>query len=767
MHRQPQGQSTADLINRAIALQRAGHLQPAEQIYLEVLKRNKRHFDALHLLGVIRRQQGRNVEALDLILSALKRNPQAVDALSTCGLVLYALGRQAEAIKYYDRALLFKGGDAEVLNSRGAALRELNRHEEALASYDKALAFKPDYPEALNNRGNALKELKRYEEALASYERALALRPAYANAMIGRGLALHELKRYAEALASYDKALTVKPNYALALYSRGTALHEMKRWAEAFDSYDAAIALEPNLAGAWLGRGNVFYELKRNDEALGAYDKALALEPELAKAWLGRGNVFSQLRRYEEAFDAYDKAVKLEPDLTGAEGSRLQVKMHLCDWSNLDAECNHLIESIRNGKSNAQPFHLLAIPSSPEEQKEYAERWIANEYPGDPVWRGERYEHDRIRVAYLSPDFRQHAVSFLLAGMFECHDKSRFDVSAISVGPDDNSEMRQRLEPSFARFIDAMTYDEDQIANLIKELEIDILVDLAGFTADARTSIFARRPAPIQAIYLGYAGTMGARYFDYILADRIVIPMAKRECYSEKVVYLPNSFMGNDSKRKISERLPRRSECGLPESGFVFCSFNQAYKIIPQQFDIWMRLLRQLDDSVLWLSIMNETAIHNLKREAQNRGVDPGRIVMAQQVPVNEDHLARQQLADLFLDTLPYNAHSTASDALWAGLPVLTCVGETFAGRVAASLLHAIQLPEMITTTPEAYEGLAIELAKHPEKLARIKRKLADNRLTTPLFDTKRFTQHIEAAYATMHERYQAGLASDHIVIPD
>ena len=260
---------------------------------------------------------------------------------------------------------------------------------------------------------------------------------------------------------------------------------------------------------------------------------------------------------------------------------------------------------------------------------------------------------------------------------------------------------------------------------------------------------------------------MGARYFDYILADRIVIPMAKRECYSEKVVYLPNSFMGNDSKRKISERLPRRSECGLPESGFVFCSFNQAYKIIPQQFDIWMRLLRQLDDSVLWLSIMNETAIHNLKREAQNRGVDPGRIVMAQQVPVNEDHLARQQLADLFLDTLPYNAHSTASDALWAGLPVLTCVGETFAGRVAASLLHAIQLPEMITTTPEAYEGLAIELAKHPEKLARIKRKLADNRLTTPLFDTKRFTQHIEAAYATMHERYQAGLASDHIVIPD
>jgi predicted O-linked N-acetylglucosamine transferase (SPINDLY family) len=421
--------------------------------------------------------------------------------------------------------------------------------------------------------------------------------------------------------------------------------------------------------------------------------------------------------------------------------------------------------SIRNGKVNP-PFELLTILSSSEEQKKNAEHWIANEYPGEPVWSGERYRHDPIRVAYLSADFRQHPVSFVLAGMFECHDKSRFDVSAISIGPDDNSEIRRRLKASFARFIDAKTYSDDQITSLIKEMEIDILVDLVGSTADAHTSIFARRSAPIQVNYLGYAGTMGARYFDYILADRIVIPEAKRECYSEKVVYLPNCFMGNDSKRTISEHLPRRSECDLPESGFVFCSFNQGYKITPQMFDIWMRLLRQVDGSVLWLSTTNETAIHNLKREAQNRGVDPGRIVIAPRVPRNEDHLARQRLADLFLDTLPYNAHSTASDALWAGLPVLTCVGETFAGRVAASLLNAIHLPELIATTPDAYEKTAIELATHPEKLEVIKRKLANNRLTTPLFDTKHFTQHIEAAYAAMHERYQAGLAPDHIVIP-
>jgi protein O-GlcNAc transferase len=290
---------------------------------------------------------------------------------------------------------------------------------------------------------------------------------------------------------------------------------------------------------------------------------------------------------------------------------------------------------------------------------------------------------------------------------------------------------------------------------------------LMGFTAGSRTNVFARRAAPIQVNYLGYSGTMGTKYIDYIIADRFVIPENKRELYMEKVIHLPNSFMGNDSKRQIADRIPSRSECGLPETGFVFCSFNQSYKIIPAIFDIWMRLLNQLNNSVLWLSDTNEAAIRNLKREAQNRGVDPGRVIFAKRVALNEDHLARHRLADLFLDTLPYNAHSTASDALWAGLPVLTCRGETFAGRVAASLLNAVGLPELITTTPETYEQMAIDLATHPEKMAAIKGKLAENRLTAPLFNTKLFTKHIEAAYTAMYERHQAGLAPDHIVIPN
>jgi len=481
------------------------------------------------------------------------------------------------------------------------------------------------------------------------------------------------------------------------------------------------------------------------------------------------GNALTSLKRFEDAFVAYDKALSVKPELVGAEGTRLHAKLNICDWTEFDNDSAHLGSSVRNRKPNAGPFAFLSISSSPDDQLRCAKLWVAEKFPAPQKasWQGEQYRHDRIHIAYLSADFREHPVSFQIAGMLECHDRSCFDVTVISLGPDDKSEIRQRLEASCVRFVDVETVSDEQIASLVRSSEVDVLIDLMGFTAGSRTGVFAERPAPIQVNYLGFAGTMGAEYIDYILADRFVIPEETRECYSEKVVYLPDSFMANDSKRKKSERLPRRSELNLPETGFVFCSFNNSYKITPHTFNIWMRLLRQLDNSVLWLSSMNETAIRNLRREAQNRGVDPSRLVFAQRLPLNEDHLARHDLADLFLDTLPYNAHTTASDALWAGLPVLTCLGETFAGRVAASLLNAIGLPELITTTPESYERKAIDLATHPEKMAIIKTKLADNRRTTPLFDTKLFTKHIEAAYTAMYERHQAGLAPDHIVVPN
>ena len=742
-------------------------MSDAERLFKEVLQHQPKDVAALNLLSVVLTVLKNYAEAEIYIKSALKLNSNSDTTLYNYGIILKFLNRPSEALERFTQALSINGTIAETWNNRGTVLNDLKRYDDAILDFDKAISLRANYSEAFCNKGKSLAELKRYDEALAACDEALSLKPDFAEAWVGRGNILFDLKRYDEAFAVYDKALSLKPDFADAWLGRGNVFNNLKRDDEAFAAYDKALSLKPDLAEAWLGRGNVFNKLKRNDEAFTAYDKALSLNADLAEAWLGRGNVFNELKRHDEAIANYEKALSLKPDLVGTEGARLHAKMHICDWINFDTECAHLTSSIYHKKANANPFAFLAMSSSPGDQLQCSKLWVEEKCPPSqkPIWQGERYRHDRIRVAYVSADFREHPVSHLMAGLFECHDKSRFDVTAISLGSDDNSEMRQRLKASFERFIDAKTYSDEQIANLVRSSEVDILIDLMGLTADSRTRIFAQRAAPIQVNYLGYAGTMGAQYIDYILADRFVIPEGKRECYLEKVVYLPDSFMGTDSKRKISTRLLKRLEYNLPDTGFVFCSFNQSYKIVPKLFEIWMRLLSQLDNSVLWLSNTNEAAIRNLKCEAQNRGVDPKRIVFAQRVSLNEDHLARHQLADVFLDTLPYSAHTTACDALWAGLPVLTCLGETFAGRVAASLLNAIRLPELITTTPEAYEQLAIDLATHPKKLANIKRKLAENRLATPLFDTKLFTKHIEAAFTAMYERCQAGLAPDHIVI--
>jgi predicted O-linked N-acetylglucosamine transferase (SPINDLY family) len=366
----------------------------------------------------------------------------------------------------------------------------------------------------------------------------------------------------------------------------------------------------------------------------------------------------------------------------------------------------------------------------------------------------------------LSADFHEHATAYLMAGVFENHDRSKFDITAISIGPNDNSPMRQRLERSFGEFIDARMLSDAEVATQIRAAEVDILVDLKGFTQDARTNILARRPAPIQVNYLGFPGTMGADYLDYVIADPVVVPLSQESSYSEKIVHLPNSYQANDCRRDVSEKMFTREECGIPSGHFVFCCFNNNYKITPAIFDRWMRILTKVPGSVLWLLEDSATAAANLKREAGVRGVNADRLIFAKRMPLR-DHLARHRSADLFLDTLPYNAHTTASDALWAGLPVLTQLGETFAGRVAASLLNAVGLPELIARTPEEYEGTAVDLATHTEKLTALKRKLMENRLTTSLFDTRRFTGHIEAAYMAMHDRYRVGMVPDHIVVPN
>jgi len=572
---------------------------------------------------------------------------------------------------------------------------------------------------------------------------------------------LLRLKRYEDARAEASRALAADANSAAAWHNLGTALSGLKRYKEAFPCYDKAIALAPDNATSWSNRGGAMVALKQEEAAIPFIDKALALNPRDPDAWVNRARAFSGLRRFGPAIEASDRALGLDPEHSAAMRAGIHARLHACDWKRRDEDRQRISAGLAAGVRIVNVLDHRALCESESESLTAARFWTNEEYPSvTPLWRGERYRHDKIRVAYISTDFRAHAVAFLIVGCFEHHDKSRFETTAISLHPDDGSETRRRIEGAFDRFIDVQNMSDADVAAMLREHEIDIAIDLNGYTGDARTGILARRPAPVQVNYLGYPGTMGAPFIDYIIADRTVIPEENCIQFSEQIVYMPHAYQANDRKRRVAEKTPSRTEAGLPESGFVFACFNNTHKIGPEIFDVWMRLLQQVEGSVLWLFEDNALAAENLRREAAARGLAPERLVFAPRM-MPPEHLARTRLADLFLDTLPYNAHTTASDALWMGLPIVTYPGKTFPARVAASLLQAIGLPELVTHSLEEYEALALTLARDPGRLGAIKAKLARNRDTEPMFDTARFTRYLESAYTTMWQRQQAGLSPE------
>jgi len=754
-------------LQSALILHKQGHLAVAEALYREILESQPNNINALHLLGTIAGQRQEFAYALELFEQVLKIDPNHLAALNDRGVVLQELLRHEEALLSYDRVIALKPDFAEGYYHRGNAWLKLKQYNAAIVNYEKAIALRTGYAEAYVNHGLALHKLKRYVEAIVSYEKALTIRPRYAEAYSHYGLALHELRRYVEELLCYERAITMKPDYAEAFHNRGLALHELKRYEEAVLSYDRAIAVNQNFGEANLSRGNSFLELKRYSDALLNYERAIAINPDYAEAHHNCGVVMEELKRYEDAVVSYNRAIALNPDEAFWFGERLYVKMRMCDWSNFDTYSYQLASKIDHHEKASRPFSVLAIIDSLSLQQKEALIYVEDTSTSNSEL-PEIQKHirdDKICIGYYSADFQHHATAYLMAELFEQHDRSTFEFIAFSFGPDNPEDlMRKRIAAAFDRFIDVRTKSDKEVVLLSREFGVDIAVDLKGYTQDSRPGIFALRAAPIQVSYLGYPGTMGAEYIDYIIADSTLIPESNQPYYTEKIVYLPNSYQVNDSKRHISEHVFSREELGLPKKGFVFCCFNNNYKITPSTFDGWMRILKQVEGSVFWLFEDNPKAAINLKSEAVQRGINAERLIFAKRMPLPM-HLARHRLADLFLDTLPYNAHTTASDALWADLPVLTCMGESFASRVAASLLNAIHLPELITSTQDEYEALAIELATHPEKLKNIKAKLARNRLTTPLFDTQLFTGHLEEAYTAMYERYHADLPPDHIYV--
>ena len=801
--------SVEKLSGRAYARHAHGELRRARRLYLRILHREPGNFPARHMLGLVRYQEGALPEALTHFDAALEINPGVAEAWSNYGLVLSALERFDDAVEAFTRAIEIRPDYPEAFNNRAIALTRLGRLDDAVDDCNWALGLRPDYPEALNNCANALRDLGRRGDALACYNQALELAPGLGDVRANRNLLAAELaephlakaerarregrhdvalnaynaaltiapehvqalnsigcylrilQRYDEALAVFERALALDPRHVGVLVNRGVALWDLKRYGEAIADYDRALAVEPDHHEAHNNRGIALWSLKQYEQALAAFGAALAAKPDFAHALHNRGLTLAEVKRLEEALEAYEAAYQADPTHKYNFEARAHAALHLCDWKRTAWSSERMQQEVMEKGTVVHPFILSGYSGDKQVLLRGAQNFIRDRmgFLPPPLWTGQRYGHGKIRVAYLSADYHKHATSYLVAGLMEQHDRSRFEITGVSWGVDDQSAMRARMVRSFDRFIDVRNVSDRDVARMLREMEVDIAVDLKGFTTDQRPEIFSHRPAPVAVNYLGYPGSMGADFMDYIIGDRIVTPFADAPFYSEKIVQLPDSYQVNDSRREIGPT-PSRAEAGLPQDAFVFCCLNDSYKITAPVYDIWMRLLREVPGSVLWLIQCNPGTMAKLKAEAVARGVAETRIIFA---PRRElaDHIARQSLADLFLDTLPYNAHTTTSDALWAGLPVITCKGDSFAGRVAASLLTAAGLPELITGSAEEYERLALKLARESQLLTGFRARLAANRDSCALFDTGRFTRNIEAAYTTMWTRAEAGLAPE------
>lgn len=825
----------ADLaLQQAVALHQAGRLAEAEALYHAVLATRPVEVNALHLLGVLRQQQGRADEALVLLGQALGLAPRSAIIHGNYGNALKDLGRFGEAAAQYRQALALEPGftdarynlarllkergdfaeaadafaallaaepgSAELHNDLALTLQALGRNGEAIRHFRAALECAPDQAVLHYNLGAALLQAADPSAADPSLRRALALDPGLIPAMIALGDTVRALDRADEAAAYYRAALAKAPADATALNNLGLALLQMVQPENAAEALARAAALRPDQPAIRVNCGNALQRLGHHEAALAEYRAALALDPASADARnnlagalssLGRrdeaaaeyayviethpdfadarfnlGNVLIAVKRFDAAAAVFRGALAIDSSHAAAAGGLLAAKRFACDWDGFDADVATLGRLIETESAGADPFAALCYPLSPQQHRRCAEAAVrrrAGRIVPFPARSGRR--DGPIRLAYLSANYHGHAVASLIAELIERHDRSRFEVTGISFGRDDGSALRQRLVQGFDRFIDVRGESDEGVARRLAALDIDIAVDLMGHTLDHRLGILAFRPAPVQVGFLGYPGTTGAAFIDYVVADPVVLPRDRQHFWTEQIVHLPGCYQVNDAHRPIPADRPSRAGCGLPEAGFVFCCFNNNYKITPEVFGLWLRLLAAVPDSVLWLLRDNDDAARRLAAVAAAHGLDPARLVFASVVGA-EPHLARHRAADLFLDTTPYNAHTTASDALRMGLPLVTCLGTSFAARVAASLLTALDLPELITPDLAAYEALALALARDPARLHAVRQKLEHRAGSAALFDGDRFRIGVESAYLEMMARHRDGLVPAGFAVP-
>ena len=640
--------------------------------------------------------------------------------------------------------------------------------EEAESDFLSSLELAPERPSTLTNLGATQIKLKKYPEARATCEKAIALDENNPEALLNLGLVHKEAKDYVFALDNFDKAIKLDPGFAKAWSNKGSALHDLRQYQNALHSFDEALSLDGSYYEAWSNRGLTLYDLKRYKESLLSHEKSISINNQYADAWLNKGLTCIALKDFINALICFRTALEINPHHIYLLGDLVHTQLIIGNWDDLDENILTLTKDISCGLNASTPFPMLSAMDDPHLHLQAAKLWTNNKYPlKSSLPAIPKRGHSKIRVGYFSPDFKDHPVSLLTAELFELHDRNQFEVFAFSLQAEDpNNPVRKRLVEGFDQFIGVENKSDQEVAQLARDHEIDIAIDLCGHTQFARTGIFSYRAAPLQVNYLGYPGTLGADYYDYIIADPTLITEPDQQFYSEKIAYLPNSYMVDDSKRLPSDRTFSKAELNLPESKFIFCCFNNSYKLNGETLNSWAKIISKVPNSVLWVSENNAEFRHNLLNEFSNRGINPNQIIFAGRMELMGDHLARYEAADLFLDTLPFNAHTTAIDALKAGVPLITLTGRTFAGRVGSSLLQAINLPELITHSREEYESLAIRLATQPERLKLLKKKLVINIDQSPLFNTKLYTRHIEAIYLEMYKRYNADLPPAHLFEP-
>ena len=792
--------------NLGNVLKDLGRLDEAHESFEKAITLKPNYVEAHYSLGIVLFDLGQINDSVKSYKKALEINPNFAHAHNNLGNAFIEQDQLDNAVQSYKNAIEINPNYSEAYNNLGNAFMELRQFNNAVISYQKALEINPNFPALLNNLGNAYRELGQLNEALKSYLSGLALNTEYVDLLNNVGVIYNELGQYEEAISSYDKAIAIKPDFADAHNNLGVTYNKLNLYDKAIRSYEKAISLNPdfpdpynNLSIVYRKQGLInevissfkraivcmerniviepkdaethnnlgiaYFEIERIEDAVNSYQNAISIKSNFSNAHNNLGAALEKLKRFEEAIESFNMALTLKPKIDYILGSIVNAKMNSCNWNVLSKNINNIITKINNKEKVIDPFNLMGLIDDPALQRKVTELRVGIDHPVSNTLPqiNDYLRHSKIRIGYFSADFREHPVGFLTAELYELHDQNHFEIHAFSFGKDTNDELNLRIKAGVDYFhnVDLMSHKE--IVLLARSLEIDIAVDLGGLTSEARPDVFSMSAAPIQLSYIGYLGTMGADYYDYLIADPMMIPQESQKHYVEKIVYLP-SFQVNDSKDLPPEITLTRKEVGLPDKGFVFCCFNNTYKFTPTVFDSWARILKAVEGSVLIVYASNESSKTNLKKEILNRGVETDRLIFANIVE-RPKYLARYRVADLFLDTHPYNAGTTASDALKMGVPLLTMIGKSFNSREAASILNSINLPELITNSLEEYESLAIELASNPDKLKKIKDKLQSNLTTAPLFNTPLFTKNIESAYTEMYERHHAGLEPDHIYV--